>query len=262
MRERAFDSRSRSTARPRPSPSAVPSSVRSFTISSDARDGDQVVVVEGERAARVGVAGEADEADGVVGPTGQAVLAAHEVVEHVHDRLQPGPLRLRGRQIEGAHRAGDVDDHHDGDALAPHRAAPVRHARPGHRHRHGDDRQRQQRGRHEAGAGAPAAPRRQQAQRREGKPPGRPPRPHVERNGGERGQQEPRLAQLDRRDQAGDQIDHDATSAAAAGARPRAGRGPGARSARPSPPRSPRRGAAPGRGPPATRRRPARSRRT
>ena len=35
MRERAFDSRSRSTARPRPSPSAVPSSVRSFTISSE-----------------------------------------------------------------------------------------------------------------------------------------------------------------------------------------------------------------------------------
>jgi hypothetical protein len=117
--------------------------------------------VQGQRRAGVGVAGEADQADGIVRAAGG------EVAEHPLDHLEPVLLLPLVGQVERRHRAGDVDHHADGDPLGADAALLVGRARPGQ----GQGEQR--RGQRQAQVGQPGhagaqavAGRRQRAQRR------------------------------------------------------------------------------------------------
>jgi hypothetical protein len=162
-----------------------------------ARRGDQVGVIEGERAQRVGVAREADQADRVVGPTAQAGATGHELLEHPLDRVEARLFAGALRQIQGAHRARAIDHHHDRDAAALDAVLAVVALRLRQRHDQRQDRHAQERVGHPGQVGPPGRARRQGRQRRELHAAGGPPRQDDHRQHQERAEERPRVRELD-----------------------------------------------------------------
>ena len=99
----------------------------------------EVPVVERQRAPRIGVVRERDQADRIVGSPVEAGATEHELLEHLLDRVEPGELLVALREIERPHRARDVDRHHDRDAIAADAGGLVTGAWPGEGDRERDD---------------------------------------------------------------------------------------------------------------------------
>ena len=68
-----------------------------------ARDRDDILVVERQRARGVGVPGKAHETDRVVGPALEIAAAEHERFENVLDGLQARAFPIVGGKIERLH---------------------------------------------------------------------------------------------------------------------------------------------------------------
>jgi hypothetical protein len=161
-------------------------------------DREEAAVIEGQRAAGLGVAGEADQYHGVVAATGKIAGAADEAGEDIDRGLESGAILGLGRQIEGPHRARDVDHHHDGDALAADAAVGVGDARSGQGDGEGDGGEAEAGVRDRIEARPPADLAREQRERGEKDPPAAEAAGRVDRECRRRGEQVPRLAELER----------------------------------------------------------------
>ena len=173
-----------------------------------AGDADEIAVVERQRAGSVGVAREGDDADGVIGPAGEAIAADNELLEDRFDGVQPAELLVLRRQIERLHRARDVHHHHDGDAFAMDLAVALPGPGPRQRQTEGGGTKGDERVGQPGQLRAPAAGgRRQLAERRKHDSARRPAGHEVNRCRRQRRQQQPRFAELE----IAEPFDHDTT---------------------------------------------------
>ena len=136
----AFAPRRRSTATATPSPIAVASSsLSSWALitrpwlswigrgtSRPLDDIDQCAVIERQRTLAVGESAEGDESDEVIRAARQSARAGaeHEFLNDVLDRFKPADVPAFELEVDGFHRAGNVEHDLDGDPLAGRSAIP------------------------------------------------------------------------------------------------------------------------------------------